>query len=54
MMPKARGVVRHGGLPGWLEESDLAGVILYVLDGPHRLPFPYCTCCPDRDCTAAS
>jgi hypothetical protein len=54
MMPKARGLVRHGGLPGWLEESDPAGVILYVLEGLHRLPFPYSTCCPDRGCPAAS
>jgi hypothetical protein len=40
--PKARRLVQHGGPPGWLEESDPAGVILYVMDGPHRLPFPYC------------
>ncbi len=40
MMPKARGLVRHGGLPGWLEESDPAGVILYVMVGPYYLPFP--------------
>ncbi len=26
MMPKARGLTQHGGLPGWLEESDPAGV----------------------------
>jgi hypothetical protein len=25
------------------EESDLAGGILYVMDGPYRLPFPYRT-----------
>jgi hypothetical protein len=25
MRPKARGPVQHGGLPGWLEESDPAG-----------------------------
>jgi hypothetical protein len=41
MMPKA-----HGGPPGWLKESDPAGVILYVMDGPYRLSFPYCTVLP--------
>ncbi len=25
MRPKARGLVQHGGPPGWLEESDPAG-----------------------------
>jgi len=35
--------VQHGGTPGWLEEIDPAGVILYVMDSPNRLPFPYCT-----------
>jgi hypothetical protein len=39
MRPKARGLTQHGGPPGWLEESDPAGVILYVMDGPYRLPF---------------
>ncbi len=39
MRPKARGLAQHGGLAGWLEESDTAGVILYVMDVPHRLPF---------------
>ncbi len=34
MRPKARGLVQHGSLPSWLEESALAGVILYVMDGP--------------------
>ncbi len=24
-----RGLTQHGGPPGWLEESDPAGVILY-------------------------
>jgi hypothetical protein len=33
--PKARGLAQHGGLPDWLEESDPAGVILYVLDCGH-------------------
>jgi hypothetical protein len=33
MRPKARGLAHHGGPPGWLEESDPAGVILYVMDG---------------------
>jgi hypothetical protein len=54
MRPKARGLVQHGGLPGWQEESDPAGVILYVMDGPYCLPFPYRTGTPDRSCTAAS
>ncbi len=39
MRPKARGLAQHGGPPGWLEESDPAVVILYVMDGPYRLPF---------------
>ncbi len=34
-----RGLAQHGGLPGRLEESDPAGVILYLMDGPYRLPF---------------
>jgi hypothetical protein len=47
MRPKARGLAQHGGPPGWLEESDPAGVILYVMDCmavpsafsvPYRLP----------------
>jgi hypothetical protein len=29
MRLKARGLVQHGGPPGWLEESNPAGVILY-------------------------
>ncbi len=33
-----------------LEESDSAGVILEVMDGPYRLPFPYRTGCPYRSC----
>jgi hypothetical protein len=28
---KARGLDQHGGPPGWLKESDPAGVILYVM-----------------------
>jgi hypothetical protein len=28
MRPKARGLTQHGGPPGWLEESDQAGVTL--------------------------
>jgi hypothetical protein len=46
MRPKARGLGQHGGPPGWLEESDPAGVILDVMDGPwgaffvpYRLPY---------------
>jgi hypothetical protein len=42
MRPKARGLAQHGP-PSWLEKSDLAGVILYVMDRPYRLPFPCCT-----------
>ncbi len=45
---------QNGGPPGWLEESDTAGVILYVMDGPHRLPLPNRTGCPDRSCPAES
>jgi hypothetical protein len=54
MWPKARGLVQHSSSPGWLEDSDPAGVILYVMEGPYRLPFPYCTCCPDRGWPAQS
>jgi hypothetical protein len=43
MGPKARVLAKPDGPPGWLEESDPAGVILYVMDGPYRLPFPYRT-----------
>jgi hypothetical protein len=32
MRSKARGLAEHGGPPGWLEESDPAGVVLYVMD----------------------
>ncbi len=52
--PKARGLAQHGVPPGWLEESDPTGVILYVMDGPHRLSFSYRKGCPDRSCPAAS
>jgi hypothetical protein len=31
MRAKARGLAQHGGPPGWLEESDPAGVFLYVI-----------------------
>jgi hypothetical protein len=40
MRPKARGLGQHGGPPGWLEESDPAGVSLYVVYRPYRFPFP--------------
>jgi hypothetical protein len=50
MGPKARGLVQHDCPPGWLEENDPAGVILYVMDGPYRLPFPYRTGWLDRSC----
>ncbi len=36
-------MAQYGGPPGWLEESYPAGVILYVMDGPYCLPFPYRT-----------
>jgi hypothetical protein len=47
MGPKARGLVQHDGPPGWLE-SDPAGVVLYMMDGPYCLPFPYRTGWPDN------
>ncbi len=53
MRPKARGLAQHGGPPGWLKESDPAGVILYMVDGPYRLPFPYRIGCPDMSCPTA-
>ncbi len=54
MTLKARGLAQHGGPSGWLQESDQTNVFRHVMDGPHRLPFPYRTGCPDRSCTAAS
>ncbi len=45
MRPKANELAQHGGPPGWLEESDPAGVILHVMDGPYRLLF-HRTGCP--------
>jgi hypothetical protein len=48
MRPKARGLAQHGGPPGWLEERNSVDEILYMMDGPFRLPFPYRTGCPDR------
>jgi hypothetical protein len=41
MRPKARGLAQHGSPPGWLEESDLAGMILDMMDGQYSLPFSY-------------
>jgi hypothetical protein len=47
VIKKARGLVQHGGPPGWLEESDPVGVSDFVRDGravppafsvPYRLP----------------
>ncbi len=52
MWRKARGLVQHGGPSYWLEESDPAGVIFKVMDGPYRLNFPYRTGFPDRSCQA--
>jgi hypothetical protein len=52
---KARGLVQHGGPPGWLEESGPAGVILHEMAGPYRLAFPiYRTGWSDRSHPAAS
>jgi hypothetical protein len=39
MMSQARELAQHGGPPGWLEVSDPAGVVLYVMDGLYRLHF---------------
>jgi hypothetical protein len=36
MRSKARGLARHGGPPGRPEVSALAGVIVYMMDGPYR------------------
>jgi hypothetical protein len=54
MRPKTTGLAQHGSLPGWLEESNPACVILYVMDGPYHLPFTYRTGGPDGSCQAAS
>jgi hypothetical protein len=54
MRPKARGMTQHGGLPGWLEKSDPAGVISLVMDGQYRLSFLYSIGCPDRSCPLPS
>jgi hypothetical protein len=46
MRPKARGLAQHGGplcFAAWLEERSPAGLILYVMDGPYRLPFAHRT-----------
>jgi hypothetical protein len=34
MRPKARGLAQHAGPLSWLEESNPAGVILCMMDGP--------------------
>ncbi len=52
--PKVRELAQHGSQPDWLEESDPAGVILYVMDGRYCLLFLYRTDCLDRRCLAAS
>jgi hypothetical protein len=44
MRSNARGLVQRGGLPGWLEEIEIAGVILFVMNGPYvpsTFPVPY-------------
>ncbi len=50
MRPKARGLAQNGGPSGCPEESDPADVILYVMDGPYRLPFPCRAGCSDKSC----
>ncbi len=45
---KARGQAQHGGQPGWLDESDPAGVVLYLMYRPYHLPFLYRAGCPDQ------
>jgi hypothetical protein len=50
----ADGYAQHGGPPGWLEESDPPSVILFVMAGTYRLPFPYRNVCPDWSSTAVS
>ncbi len=54
MRPKARELAQHGGPPGRLEDSDPVGVILYVMDGPYRLPFRRTVPVALRGCTTAS
>jgi hypothetical protein len=39
MRSKVRELVQHGGPPGWLEGSDPAGVIWYVMYGPYHSLF---------------
>jgi hypothetical protein len=49
-----RGLSLHGAqlrLAGG--DSDPAGVICTVMDGPYRLPCRIITGCPDRSCPAA-
>ncbi len=42
MRLKARELTQHGGPPGWLEESDPTGVILYVMRAvPPTFSVPY-------------
>ncbi len=36
MRPKARGLAKHGGPPGWLKQSDPAECD-FVQDGPKRM-----------------
>jgi hypothetical protein len=45
--PKTIGLAQNSGPPCWPEANDPAGVILYVMDGQYRQPFPYRTGCPD-------
>jgi len=39
MRANAIGLAQYGSPSGWLEESDPASVILYLMNGPYRPPF---------------
>jgi hypothetical protein len=52
--PKARGVAKQGGPPGWLDESDPAVWFCMWWTGRTACLFPYCTGCSDRSCPATS
>jgi hypothetical protein len=41
MSPRARGLDQQGGPPGWLEESDPAGVIFLPPAVPPAFSVPY-------------
>jgi hypothetical protein len=61
MRPKARGLAQHGGLLGWLEESD-PGKCDFLCDGravppvfsaPYRLPYQELPSCELMEFPAA-